>query len=228
MDSHPTKFDHSGAEKKRISALYRYSILDTPADPSFDNITYLASKLLNVPVSLISFVDENRIWAKSHHGIDTQDFPRVDGLCATTILNKTPYIVTDAQSDPRTCKHPLVAQNPGVRFYAGMPLTVEGKQHIGSLCVIDYKPRTLNASEIETLKLLSTMVIDAIELHASQIKINELHKTLQTSEHYFRSMFAQASVGVSIADANTGAFVQTNHRYRDIIGYSEDELKPSI
>lgn len=225
MDSYPNENDIADVEKKRLSALHRFNILDTPADPSFDNITQLASKLLNVPVSLISFVDQHRIWAKSHHGIETQDFPRVEGLCATTILNNSPYIVTDARTDPRSCKHPMVIQDSGVRFYAGLPLTVEGELNIGSLCVIDYKPRSLSTSEIETLKLLSKMVIDAIKLHANQIKINELNKTLQTSEHYFRSMFDQASVGVSIADANTGAFVKTNNRYRDIIGYSEEELK---
>lgn len=90
MDSYPTEYDVSDAEKARIAALHRYQILDTPADPSFDNITYLASKLLNVPVSLVSFVDENRIWAKSHYGVETQDYPRVDGLCATTIRNTSP------------------------------------------------------------------------------------------------------------------------------------------
>ncbi len=225
MDSHPIENDMLNAENERISALHRYKILDTPAEPSFDNITLIASKLLNVPVSLISFVDEQRIWAKSHHGIDKQVFPRIDGLCASTILHKSPYIITDTRQDPRTCQHPMVTTDPGIRFYAGIPLIVEGNFSIGSFCVIDYKPREITESEIDTLKLLSAMVIDAIQLHASQIKINNLNKTLQTSEHYFRSMFDQAGVGVSIADATTGAFVQTNQKYLDIIGYQASELK---
>lgn len=133
MDSYPNEINIADVEKKRLSALHRYHILDTPADPSFDNITFLASKLLNVPVSLISFVDQHRIWAKSHHGIETQDFLRVDGLCATTILNNSPYIVSDAKTDPRSCNHPLVTQDSGVRFYAGLPLTVDGNLNIGSL-----------------------------------------------------------------------------------------------
>lgn len=225
MGIHPSEHDIPNAENERISALHRYKILDTPAEPSFDNITYLASKLLNVPVSLVSFVDEHRIWAKSHHGVETQEYPRVHGLCATTILNNLPYIVTDAVSDPRSCLHPLVTQNAGVRFYAGIPITVEGKFNIGTLCVIDYKPRELTESEVETLTLLSKMVVDAIELHGSQLKINDLNKTLKTSEHYFRSMFDQASVGVSIANATTGKFIQTNQKYLDIIGYDATELK---
>jgi diguanylate cyclase (GGDEF)-like protein/PAS domain S-box-containing protein len=225
MDNHPTEYNASSAETERLKALYRYQILDTPADPSFDNITLLASKLLNVPISLISFVDEHRIWSKSHHGVEVQEYKRIDGLCATTILNNSPYIVENASTDPRSCEHPLVTQLAGVRFYAGVPLTVENRFNIGTLCVIDYKPRELSASEIETLKLLSKMVVDVIELHVSQLKINDLNKTLKTSEHYFRSMFDQAGVGVSIANAKTGEFVQTNQKYLEIIGYAADELK---
>ncbi|MES2636498.1 MAG: GAF domain-containing protein, partial [Pseudomonadota bacterium] len=133
----------SDAEKKRISALHSYKILDTPNSLTFDSITKLASQLLNVPISLISFIDQDRIWSISHHGTDIQHYERIEGFCASAIHEFKPYIVNDASIDPRCESHPLVKQDPGVRFYAGIPLTVEGKYNLGTLCIIDFKPRVL-------------------------------------------------------------------------------------
>jgi diguanylate cyclase (GGDEF)-like protein/PAS domain S-box-containing protein len=214
----------SEAEKKRISVLHSYKILDTSKNPSFNNITKLAAQLLNVPVSLISFIDQDRIWSVSHHGTDTQQYERIEGFCASAIHQSKPYIVTDASIDPRSANHPLVKQLPGVRFYAGIPLTVQGKYNLGTLCIIDFKPRELTDQELETLILLSKMAIDAIELHAKNIEISALNNDLVLSEQYFSSVFDQAGVGVSIANADNGNFIKTNQKYCDIVGYSLSEL----
>lgn len=215
----------SETEKNRITALHSYKILDTSKNPSLDNITRLASQLLNVPISLISFIDQDRIWSASHHGTDTQQYERIEGFCATAILEFKPYIVNDASIDPRCKNHPLVKQHPGVRFYAGIPLTVEGKYNLGTLCIIDFKPRVLTNQELETLTLLSKMVIDAIELHSKSIDITSLNNELYSSEQHFRSLFDQAGVGISIANATTGGFVKTNQKYCDIVGYCLSELE---
>jgi diguanylate cyclase (GGDEF)-like protein/PAS domain S-box-containing protein len=215
----------SESEKNRLSVLHRYKILDTSHNSSFDNITSLAAQLLNVPISLISFIDQDRIWSISHHGTDIQQYERIEGFCATAIHDLKPYIVTDASIDPRSQHHPLVKQDPGVRFYAGIPLTVEGKYNLGNLCIIDFKPRVLTDQELETLILLSKMATDAIDLHAKSLENVTLNDELRISEHYFRSVFDQAGVGVSIANAANGSFIKTNQKYCDIVGYSLSELE---
>lgn len=216
----------SDSEYERIKALYSYKILDTPPDPLFDNITKLASQLLNVPVALISFVDSKRIWSKSHFGTSVQEYERVEGFCSSAILDKVPYIVYDASTDPRCINHPLVKQDSGVRFYVGIPLNVQGKYNLGTLCIIDFIPHPqLSDNEIQTLNLLSNMALDAIELHVRNIEITELNTNLNISEQHFRSLFDQTSVGVSIASATTGAFIKTNQRYREIVGYCSSELE---
>ena len=109
-------------EASRLGAVKRYDILDTPPDGAFDRITELAARLLKVPISIISLVDHDRIWFKSHHGLDATQIDREPGLCASAIMQIDPYILTDAKTDIRSLVNPLVAGNFGLRFYVGVPL----------------------------------------------------------------------------------------------------------
>src|SRR3546814_569788 len=102
-------------EAQRLDAVRRYDILDTPPDGTFDRVTALAADLLSVPISIISIVDEDRIWFKSHHGIDTGQIDRGPGLCASAILHEDPWILTDASRDVRSLANPLVASEFGDR-----------------------------------------------------------------------------------------------------------------
>ena len=199
----------TNSESDRIAVLNSYKVLDTPFDPSFDNITRLASKLFNAPLAMINFVDENRIWSKSHIGSDIEVYNRVKGFCSSAILDVVPYIIYDASIDPRSIDHPLVTQKSGIRFYAGIPLCVQGKYNLGTLCLIDFNPRPhLNDHELDTLKLLAKMAVDALELHARNINIQPIND--QFSEQHFRSLFHQTSVGVIMGDAVTAKFTETN------------------
>lgn len=225
MDTHYKQSIDSELEQARVDALNRYEILNTPLDPAFDRITFFAAKLLNVPVACINLVDQDKIWSKSHYGTDVKEYDRATGICSTVILGNEPYIVLDAAIDPRASEHAIFDASSGVRFYAGIPLNVEGKYNLGTLCILDFKPRTLSKSELEILSLLSSIVVDELELHHSLIKIAELNENLEKSELHFRRMFDQAGVGVSMADSTTGAFIDTNHRYCEIVGYSLDELR---
>ena len=110
-------------ERERIIAVRRYGILDTPPDGAFDRITALAARRFGVPISIISIVDEDRIWFKSHHGVPVSEIGRDPGLCASAILRDVPHILNDASIDPRSLANPLVAGEFGLRFYAGAPLT---------------------------------------------------------------------------------------------------------
>src|SRR5215469_4138587 len=124
-------------EAERLGALRRYSVLDTPADGSFDHITALAAELFRVPIALISLVDHDRIWFKSHHGLDASETGREPGLCASAIFSPEVYHIRDAATDMRALANPLVAQGFGLRFYAAAPLRTHDGFNLGTLCIID-------------------------------------------------------------------------------------------
>ena len=154
-------------ETARIDAVRRYDILDTPADGTFDRITALAARRFDVPISIISIVDEDRIWFKSHHGVPVDQIGRDPGLCASAILNPEPYILLDAKADPRSLANPLVAGEFGLRFYAGVPLQTSDGFNLGTLCIIDKSPRPIDQKQIDDLKDLASVVMDQMELRLS-------------------------------------------------------------
>jgi two-component sensor histidine kinase len=154
-------------EAKRMAAVRRYEILDTPPDGAFDRITALAARRFGVPISILSIVDEDRIWFKSHHGLPVEQIDREPGLCASAILGNDPYLLPDASIDPRSLANPLVAGDFGLRFYAGVPLTTSDGHNLGTLCVIDKEPRPIDDKQIEDLKDLASVVMDQIEMQLS-------------------------------------------------------------
>jgi len=138
-------------ELERLAAASRYNILDTPPDGAFDRITALAARFLNVPIAIVSIVDYDRIWFKSHHGLEVQQIRRDPGLCASAILHNEVYTVLDAKVDPRTLTNPLVAGEFGLRFYAAAPLRTKDGFALGTMCVIDCQPRQVTEVEKATL-----------------------------------------------------------------------------
>lgn len=151
-------------EAKRMEALKRFDILDTPADGSFDRITRLAATIFKVPIAIISLVDTDRIWFKSHYGLSVNQINRDPGLCASAILSNELYVIGDACKDPRALSNPLVAGEFGLRFYAAVPLQTDDNYNLGTLCVIDKIPRSLTEDEKLILKQLAQIVMDEMEL----------------------------------------------------------------
>ncbi len=151
-------------EEQRLAAVRRYDILDTPPDGAFDRITALAARIFNVPVSIVSIVDEDRIWFKSHHGIDARQTTRDPGLCASAILQNGPWVVNDAVTDPRALANPLVAGEFGLRFYAGSPLITRDGYRLGTINIIDFEPRELGPDDLAVLDDLAALVVDELEL----------------------------------------------------------------
>jgi two-component sensor histidine kinase len=154
-------------ESQRIAAVRRYDVLDTPPDGAFDRVTALAARRFGVPISIISIVDEDRIWFKSHHGLPVEQIERAPGLCASAILSNDPHVLPDASIDPRSLANPLVAGDFGLRFYVGVPLTTTDGHNLGTLCVIDKEPRAIDERQIEDLKDLASVVIDQLEMRLS-------------------------------------------------------------
>ncbi|MGA8987849.1 protein kinase domain-containing protein [Aeromicrobium sp.] len=150
-------------EAARLEAVRRYQILDTPQDGAFDRITALASRLFSAPIAIVSVVDQDRIWFKSHHGLDVEEVDREPGLCASAILQDEPWITEDARLDSRTMANPLVAGALGLQFYAGIPLHTPDGYNLGTLCIIDRHPRTLSHDELTTLEDLAAIVMHDLD-----------------------------------------------------------------
>lgn len=159
-----------GQEAERLGALRGYEILDTPPDGAFDRITALAARHFNVPVALVSLVDEDRIWFKSRHGLEAVEIPRSPGLCASVILSDSAYVVTNAMEDPRTLANPLVAGAMGLRFYAAAPLITHDGHRLGTMNIIDFKPRDFNGEGESSLHEFAGLVMDQMELRLSARK----------------------------------------------------------
>lgn len=153
-------------EQERLARLRRYAILDSEPEEAFDRVTRLASRLLGMPIALVSLVDESRQWFKARVGLDATETPREVAFCAHAIIEPRVMVVEDATADPRFSNNPLVRGEPDIRFYAGAPLVTEAGQ-LGTLCVIDREPRTLTEAEQETLQDLAAVVVDALELRHS-------------------------------------------------------------
>ena len=151
-------------ERDRLAALRRFELLDTAPEPVFDRITRMAAKLLNVPIALISLIDEDRQWFKSRVGLAAQETHRDHAFCAHAIMDSDVLVVPDASVDPRFETNPLVTGDPNIRFYAGAPLTTADGLALGTMCVIGREARPpLSPLEVQTLKDLSAMVMAHVE-----------------------------------------------------------------
>lgn len=142
-------------EAERLQALRAYGLMDTPPEAVFDEVVALASYVFQTPIAMVSLLDERRQWFKSKIGIDLPETPREYAFCAYAILEPEGMVVPDASVDPRFASNPLVVGNPGIRFYAATPLVTREGHALGTLCVIDTKPRL--QFELEQRKALQTL-----------------------------------------------------------------------
>ncbi|MDE2577205.1 MAG: sensor domain-containing diguanylate cyclase [Hyphomicrobiales bacterium] len=168
----PPKGARGAAESSRLAALRRYQILDTPPEGAFDDITTLASKYFGVPISIVSLVDEDRVWFKSIQGIPgVRQIDRGPGLCASAVLSDQVYVAEDLRKDPNSMANPLVASESGFRFYAAAPLMTSEGYGLGTMCVIDTKPRTFGADDAAMLSLMGRIVMNQMDARINSRKI---------------------------------------------------------
>ncbi|MCT9935242.1 SpoIIE family protein phosphatase [Planotetraspora sp. A-T 1434] len=177
-------------EPARLAAVRRYNILDTPPDGAFDRVAALAARLFDVPIATVTIVDEDRIWFKAQQGLPEgiRQIGRDPGLCASAIMENCPYVVTDALHDPRTLDNPLVHGELGVRFYAAAPITTADGYRLGTINVLDVKPREIDPEAVEVLSELAGIVMDELELRLTAMTTvrAERERRLQAEQEQLR------------------------------------------
>ncbi|SFR67061.1 diguanylate cyclase with GAF sensor [Marinobacter daqiaonensis] len=145
-------------ESRRLEALRSTGLMDTPFEERFQRITRLAQKFFTVPIAAISLIEEDRQWCKAAIGLSERSVPRAISFCGHAILEDAMMVVEDARLDPRFENNPLVVTNPGLRFYAGIPLRGHDQAHIGTLCILDIEPHGAGEMDLSVLSDLAALV----------------------------------------------------------------------
>ena len=199
-------------EEARLRKLRSYSVLDSLPEPTFERVTDMAARLFDVPMALVSLVDRERQWFKSCFGIDTRQTSRDLAFCAHAILTPSVMVIPNATLDPRFVDNPLVTGPMHIRFYAGAPLKTSDGFSLGSLCIIDTKPRAMSPDEVDTLAQLAAIVVDELELRSAV----ELRQNLASIVEQSEDAIFSRSMDDIILTWNKGA--------QDLFGYSAPDM----
>lgn len=169
------------AEEYRLAALRQYGILDTPREADFDEVVEVASAICRAPISVINLIDHGRQWFKAEVGLGVRETPIDSSICAHAILQRGLFIVPDTKLDPRFADNPLVTGDPHLRFYAGALLETPEGFPLGTVCVLDYKPRELDETQKAFLQLMANQVMKLLELrrinaaeHTARLRAEQL------------------------------------------------------
>ena len=180
-------------EAGRLETLRQYEVLDTAAEQALDDLTALAAQICGTPIALISLVDEHRQWFKSRFGLEATETPRDISFCGHAIQQHDLFIVSDANRDERFAGNPLVTGEPGVRFYAGVPLINTDDVALGTLCVVDRVPRKLTQEQEQALRVLARQAMTHLELRRNVNKLAQSERTFRLLAENITDVFWIAS-----------------------------------
>lgn len=181
-------------EDERLEALKSYEVLDTKPESDYDELTLLASEICQTPIALISLIDDKRQWFKSHYGLSISETPKEYAFCAHAIVNPNEVMeVKDSRDDVRFADNPLVTGDPHVVFYAGVPLLNEDGHALGSLCVIDNKPKELTPGQTKALRILAKQVLAQMELRRKMARIEKANSELLETNAFIQKFASTAA-----------------------------------
>ena len=209
-------------EAERIALLNQYQVLDTEAEDDFNDIVQLASQICETPISLITLVDSTRQWFKAKIGLDASETGRDIAFCVHALDQDNILVVQDATKDDRFFDNPLVTGEPHVRFYAGMPLVTESGYTLGTLCVIDHKPRTLSETQMLTLRTLGKQVVKLLDLRLKVINLQKSENDLKDTEERINILFHNTIDAVIVMN-DKGIITQWNAKAESVFGYPAEE-----
>lgn len=215
-------------ELKRLLALHKYNILDTPAEKDFDDIVFVASQICGVPISLISLIDTDRQWFKAKIGIEAKETSREVAFCDHAIRGNQTFIVEDTHKDVRFKDHPSVIANPQIRFYAGALLTTEDGYNIGTLCVLDKMPLKLTPNQIQSLEALARQVVSLFELRRKLQIENDLNQKIIENKITLDSFFNTCPLMMGIVEIKDNKIIHIadNSATADFLKYSKKMKYP--
>ncbi len=194
-------------ERERLNALAQYQLLDTYPEAAYDAFALLAREISGSRMSAVSLIDERRQWFKAVLGFNLREIPRDGSFCAHVIASGMPLIVDDTASDPRFCDSSLVTADPHVRFYASIPLTTPNGFTIGTLCVLDDRPRTLSAEQLRGLQVLAKALMGVLEARRRAL-----------------ALLDAARVGAFSINPSDGRILFVSYGASERLGYSVKEL----
>src|SRR5690554_1348661 len=178
-------------EKRRLAALEKLGIMDTPPEERFDRLVRIARQFYRVKTALFTVLDDKRQWFKSKDGIDAKETPRSVAFCDYAIRQDKAFIVEDASKDPRFKSNPFVTGQPHVRFYAGIPVREPSGFKLGTLCIIDDKPRQIQEVDLDVLRTLASLIEDELECaylsggDAGDVAVSHLSRAIQRAQNVF-------------------------------------------
>lgn len=210
-------------EAQRLASLWALDVLDTPPEAEFDALVRAAAAVCDTPISLISLLDAERQWFKANHGLqEAAQTPRDEAFCVHTVEQGDLFEVPDASTHPLFHDNPLVTGGHGIRFYAGAPVRLDDGAVVGTLCVLDRKPRQLDDRQREVLKQLAIAAARALEGRRALANVRKTAEALTHSEARFRTLSEQAPLGVYHTDA-LGHCTYTNARWQQIYGLTLEQ-----
>lgn len=190
-------------EPQRLQALAAYEILDTPIEGDFDDITRIASQICAAPIAVVNLIDRGRQWFKAEIGLGVRETPIESSICAHAILQPYLFEIPDTQLDSRFSRNPLVTGEPHLRFYAGAPLTTPDGYQLGTVCVLDHKPRQLDAQQRSALLALSRQTMALMELRRALRRADctqkQLRRLMATAGHDLRQPLQTMTLGMEMA-----------------------------
>jgi diguanylate cyclase (GGDEF)-like protein/PAS domain S-box-containing protein len=202
------------SERERLRTLLSYNLLDTAPEAIFDEVTALLAQICDVPLAAISLQDERRLWFKSSYGgLPFRELPRQSSFCSTVVETAAPLEVSDALHDLRFHSDPLVKSEPGIRFYAGMPLLADSGLAVGALCVMDRHPRVLGTSQRRALSHLTDVVMRLFDA-----------RRLEENATWLGEMIEGSLAEVLVFDAQTQRLLHANRGACLNLGYALDEI----
>jgi PAS domain S-box-containing protein len=210
-------------EAERLAALRSYDILDTTPEQIYDDLVRVAAHLLDMPIALVSLVDAERQWFKARVGLGAAETSREVSFCGHVVVQRRPLVVPDALADPRFHDNPLVTGPPHVRFYAGAPLQSPEGHLLGTLCVIDHEPRSMNPTKLELLEALARQAVSLLELRRRAAEAERTAATLREVSTLQRRFF-ELSLDMLCVAGNDGYFKRVNPAWTRTLGHSEAEL----